>query len=113
MEECGVGPEHYESASGFLEKKLSIVYKRKPIEVKIGQYKTIILKFLKSNMNLQFVAGVYAMLTYLVSYLYKPKCTTSELMKKESLVIHFWLNMRFLHMKQSNKYYLHIWGIQI
>ena len=39
---------------------------------------------LKSNMNIQFVTGVYAMLTYLTSYLCKPEHTMSELMKKVS-----------------------------
>ena len=35
-------------------------------------------------MNIQFVTGVYAMLTYLTSYLCKPEHTMSELMKKAS-----------------------------
>ena len=35
-------------------------------------------------MNLQFVTGVYAMLTYLTSYLCKPEHTMSERMKKAS-----------------------------
>ena len=35
-------------------------------------------------MNLQFVAGVYAILTYLTSYLCKPEHTMNELMKKAS-----------------------------
>ena len=29
-------------------------------------------------MNLQFIAGIYAMLTYLTSYLYKPEHKISE-----------------------------------
>ena len=56
-------------------KKVSILYKRKPCKVNIGPCSTVILKLLKSNMNLQFVTkGVYVMLTYLMS----------ELMKKAS-----------------------------
>ena len=35
-------------------------------------------------MNIQYVTGVYAMLTYLTSYLCKPEHTMSELMKKAS-----------------------------
>ena len=35
-------------------------------------------------MNLQFVTGVYARLTYLTSYLFKPEHAISELMKKAS-----------------------------
>ena len=37
-----------------------------------------------SNMNLQFVTGVYAMLTYLTLYLCKPEHALSELMEKTS-----------------------------
>ena len=44
-----------------------MLYKRKPNEVNIGPYNTVILKLLKSNMKLQFVAGVYAMLTHLTA----------------------------------------------
>ena len=60
---------------------VSILYKRKSYEVNIGQYNTVILKLLKSNMNLQFVTDVYAMLTYLTSYLCKPEHTVRQLMK--------------------------------
>ena len=67
-----------------MEKKVSILYKRKPCEVNIGPYNTVILKLLKANMNLQFFTGVYAMLTYLTSYLCKPEHAMSELMKKAS-----------------------------
>ena len=35
-------------------------------------------------MNIQFVTGLYAMLTYLTSYLCKPEHTMSELMQKAS-----------------------------
>ena len=66
------------------EKKVSILYKRKPCEVNIGSYNTVILKLLKSNMNLQFATDVHAMLTYLTSYLRKPGHAMSELMKKAS-----------------------------
>ena len=59
-------------------KKFSILYKWKPSELNIGPYNTVILKLLKANMNLQFVTGVYAMLMYLTSYLYKPEHTTYE-----------------------------------
>ena len=57
-------------------KKFSILY--------IGPCNTVILKLLKSNTNLQFVTGVYAMLTYLTSYLCKPEHAMTELMKKTS-----------------------------
>ena len=84
LEKCGVTEEEYHYALGCAEKKISIVYKRRPSEVNIGPYNTVILKLLKSNMNIQFVTGIYAMLTYLTSYLCKPEHTMSELMKKAS-----------------------------
>ena len=81
---CGVTEEQYNSALSCLEKKVSAVYKRKPCEVNIGTYNTVILNLWKSNMNIQFATGVYAMLTYLTSYLCKLEHTVSELMKKAS-----------------------------
>ena len=39
--------------------------KRKPSEVNLGPYNTVILKLLKFSMSLQFVTGVYVMLAYL------------------------------------------------
>ena len=78
LEECGVTAEQYDNALGCVEK----IFKRKPCEVNIGPYKKVILEHLKSN--LQFVTGVYAMLTYLTSYLCKPEHAMSELMKKAS-----------------------------
>ena len=84
LEECGVTGEQYNNALGRMEKKVSILYKQKPCEVNIGLYNTVIWKLLKANMNLQFVTGVYAVLTYLTSYLCKPEHAMSELMKKAS-----------------------------
>ena len=100
MKKCGVPAEQYDNALGCVEKKVSVLYKQKPCEVNIGRYNTVILKLLKFTMNLQFVAGAYAMLMYLTSYSCKPEDAMSELMKKASmekvlnvkcfvLVIHF------------------------
>ena len=60
---CGVTEERYKNTLSCLENKVSVVYKRKPCEVNIGIYKTVILKLWKANMNIQFVTGVHAMLT--------------------------------------------------
>ena len=123
----------YGHALGCVEEKVSILYKQNPFEVNIGQYNTFILKYLKSSMNLwtvneQFVTGVYAMLTYLTSYFCKLEHTMNKLMKKTSKEaygkdiqskmisignIFFLLNARFLHMKESKKYYYYGWGIQL
>ena len=37
------------------------MYEKKPCETHVGPYNTVILKFLKTNMNIQFVSGVYAL----------------------------------------------------
>ena len=54
MKECIVKAEQYDNPLGCVEKKVSILYKWKPCEVNIEPYNTVILKLLKSNMNLQF-----------------------------------------------------------
>ena len=50
----------------------------------MGPYDPVILKLLKYNMNLQFVTGICAMLTYLTSHLHKPEHAVSILRKKAS-----------------------------
>lgn len=47
-------------------------------------YNIVILNFLKSNMKLQLVLGVYVMLTYLTSYICKPEHALSEILKQAS-----------------------------
>ena len=123
LEKCGVTAEQYDVALGCMEKR-SILYKRKPCEVNIGPYNTVILQLLKANMNLQFVTVVYAMLTYLTSFLCKPEHAMSELMKKASKeaygkdikgkmlsIGNTFLTKRevsTLHMKQSKEYCLYL-----
>ena len=84
MEECGVTAEQYDNALGCVEKKGIYILLKKPCEVNIGPYNTVILKLLKSNMNLQIVPGVYAKLIYLTSYFCKPEHALSKCMKKAS-----------------------------
>ena len=84
LEERGITAEQFDNALGCVKKKVSILYKRKPCEVNIGPYNTVILKLFKSNTNLQCATGVYAMLTYLTPYLCKLEHPMSKLMKKTS-----------------------------
>ena len=65
-----------------MKRKTTILYKRKPKEKWISPYNTVLLSLMKSNMNIQFVTGVYGLLAYLTSYLCKPEHKASELMKK-------------------------------
>ena len=84
LDESGVTEEQYDDALEVMNNKLSIVYKRKPNEGLISPYNTVLLSLLKSNMNLQFVTGIYGMISYLTKYLCKPEDRMSELMKKVS-----------------------------
>ena len=79
---CRLSEKEYNNALETMQKKVYIIYKRRPIEKDISPYNTVILSLLKSNMNIQFVTGVYGLLTYLTSYLCKPEHTMGELMKK-------------------------------
>ena len=82
LDMCNVSEKQYYEAVKNIQKKLTIIYKRKPSETNIGPYSTVVLSLLRGNMNIQFVNGIYAMLIYLTSYLCKPEHTMSELMKK-------------------------------
>ena len=80
-----------------------------------------------SNMNLQFITGVYAVITYVASYLCKPKYTMREHIEKASkeaygkeikgkmlsIGIIFLTKLEVSTYEAIKKYYLYIWGIQI
>ena len=82
LDSCGVTEDEYTNALEVMAKKVTIVYKRKPNEEFVSPYNTVLLNLMKSNMNIQFVTGVYGLLAYLTSYLCKPEHKASELMKK-------------------------------
>ena len=50
----------------------------------LSPHNTVLLSFLTSSMNLQFVTGIYGMISYLTRYLTKVENRMSELMKKIS-----------------------------
>lgn len=82
---CDVSHSEYSDALQCSQQKVSIIYKRKPCEKYISPYNTVMLSLLKSNMNIQFVTGIYGLLAYLMSYMCKPeRVRMSELMKKAS-----------------------------
>lgn len=82
LHSSGVSEEEYENAMQTMQRNTAIHHKRQPNELNISPYNTVLLSLLKANMNLQFVTGVYGLLTYLTSYLCKAEKTVSELMKK-------------------------------
>ena len=84
LDSCEVTQDEYDNAMNTMQKSATIHYKRQPNETMISPYNTVLLSVLKANMNLQFVTGVYGLLTYLTAYLCKPEKVMSELMKKAS-----------------------------
>merc|ERR1712224_450322 len=68
LESCEVSQTEYENALLLSERKLRVLYKRKPDATFISPYNPILLSAVKSNMNLQYVTGVYGLLAYLSAY---------------------------------------------
>ena len=65
LDSCGVTEHEYIQALETMRRKISIIFKRKPNETVISPYNTVLLNLMKSNMNLQFVTGIYGLLAYL------------------------------------------------
>ena len=82
LEIANVYKKDYDEALLLFKSKSNITYKRALNETMISPYNTVILATLKSNMNIQYVTGIYAVLAYLTGYLCKPEHTMGELMKK-------------------------------
>ena len=84
MDLAGVSEAKYHEALKNAEKKTTVLYKRRSCEMSIVSHNTVILKLLRSVMNIQFVNGNYAILTYLSFSLHNPEHAMSQLMKKAS-----------------------------
>ncbi|XP_066924610.1 uncharacterized protein [Clytia hemisphaerica] len=81
LSSCDLSKIQYFSALDTVQKKLTVIYKRKPNETNIGPYNTVMISLLQSNMNIQYVTNMYAVLAY-ITYMCKPERNMSELMKK-------------------------------
>jgi len=84
LERINITYDEYKECLLFMSKSSSILYKRKPSEVLIVPYNTVLLNTWQGNMNIQFVTGIYGVIMYLTSYLCKPERTISELMNAAS-----------------------------
>ena len=62
LDESGITKGQYDDALEVMDNRVSIVYKRKLNEGYISPYNTVLLSLVKSNMNLQFVTGIYGMI---------------------------------------------------
>ena len=84
LSECNITEDEYFDALDYVSSRVTILYKRKPSEQNVSPYNTVILSLMQSNMNIQYVTGMYGVIKYLTSYMCKPERTMSELMKKAS-----------------------------
>ena len=66
LHSCGVSEVEYGIAMNTMQKNTTILYKRKPNEINVVPYNTVLFGLLQSNMNIQFVTGSYGLLKYLV-----------------------------------------------
>ena len=85
LEKCGATKEQYNSAINCVGKRFQYHISKNHVKSTQGQELcNTYFKALYSNVNIKCVTGVYAMLTYLLSYLSKPEHTMTELMKMAS-----------------------------
>ncbi|XP_066926766.1 uncharacterized protein [Clytia hemisphaerica] len=82
LRSCDISRDEYFTALDMVQKKITVLYKRTPNETNIGPYNTVMISILQSNMNIQYVTNMYAVLAYITSYMCKPERNMSELMKK-------------------------------
>ena len=73
LSSCNLSRSEYFSALDTVQKKLTVIYKRTPNETNIGPYNTVMISILQSNMNIQYVTNMYAVLAYITSYMCKPE----------------------------------------
>ena len=84
LDESGIIKDQYDNAFEVMDNRVSIIYKRKLNEGCISPYHTVLLSLVKSNMNIQFVTGIYGVILQLTKLMIKVENRMSELMKKVS-----------------------------
>ena len=62
LDSCGISEKQYENAMETMQKNTTIHHKKRPNELNISPYNTVLLKLLRANMNIQFVRGVHGYL---------------------------------------------------
>ena len=60
--ECGISEEEYYDALDYVSNRVTIQYKRMPSEQNVSPYNTVILSLMQSNMNIQYVTGMYGVI---------------------------------------------------
>ena len=64
LHSCRVSEVEYGIAMNTRQKNATILYKRKPNEINVVPYNTVLFGLLQSNMNIQFGTGSYGLLKY-------------------------------------------------
>eukprot|EP00105_Crassostrea_gigas_P004589 XP_011417845.1 PREDICTED: uncharacterized protein LOC105321279 [Crassostrea gigas] len=57
---------------------------RSPEDLFVNNYNPVLLRCLRSNMDIQMITSIWACIAYITSYICKPEKTMSELMQKAS-----------------------------
>ena len=84
LEKSEVSQCEYVSSLKIAQRKTTVIMQRMPSEVNVNNYNGHILRALRSNMDIQFIASIWGCIAYLTSYMCKPERTMSELMRKAS-----------------------------
>ena len=58
-----------------------VLLKRKPKEININNYNTILMNAWQANLDVQFITNVYACVMYVASYISKPEKTLGDVLK--------------------------------
>ena len=84
LEKSDVTLCEYVSSLKIAQRKTSVIMQQTPSEVNVNNNNGHILRALRSNMDIQFIASIWGCTAYLTSYMCKPERTMSELMRKAS-----------------------------
>ena len=79
LQNLNLTADEYQESLSLMSKKDTIIYKRKPNESCIVPYNPVLLNIWQANVNIQYITGVYGVLTYLTSYFCKPERDMFEL----------------------------------
>ena len=80
LDEADILHEDYVKALQVSLKRTAIILKRRPCETSINNYNPVILRALRSNMDIQYITDIWACIAYITSYMCKPEKNLSELM---------------------------------
>ena len=84
---AGVSEQEYISALQWKETKNGqpcILLRRRPWEINVNNYNTVLMKCWEANLDVQFVTNTYACVMYVASYVSRPEKTLGDVLKSVS-----------------------------